>query len=70
MGPPTPCTDKETTMQTNHGRDAVQLARRTYALVLAGGRGSRLMQLPTGAPSRRSTSAASSASSISRCRTA
>lgn len=32
-------------MQTKHGRDAVQPARRTYALVPAGGRGSRLMQL-------------------------
>lgn len=32
-------------MQTPHGREARQLGRRTFALVLAGGRGSRLMQL-------------------------
>ena len=32
-------------MQTLEGKQAPQLARRTVALVLAGGRGSRLMQL-------------------------
>ena len=43
-----------------------QLARQTVALVLAGGRGSRLGRSRNGAPSRPCPSAASSASSTSR----
>ena len=50
---------------------SLDLPKRAIALVLAGGRGSAPdAASPTGAPSRRSTSAASSASSTSRCRTA
>ena len=46
------------------------LTRKTLALVLAGGEGSRLKDLTPGAPSRRCPSAASTASSIFRCPTA
>ena len=49
---------------------AHQLVRRTIALVLAGGRGSRLKQLTDRRAKPAVYLAASSASSISRCRTA
>ena len=47
-----------------------RLTRNTLAVIMAGGRGERLKHLTDFAPSRRRRSAASSASSISYCRTA
>jgi len=44
-----------------------RLTRDTLALILAGGRGSRLKHLTCGAPSLRCLSVANSASSISPC---